>query len=59
MSKPLIIKFLVTVLRELWCCVGRRVKHEQLVLSNELKVELPPRKIWKADVSTVSPSSER
>ena len=31
-----------------------------LVLSNELiKVELPQRKIWKADVSSVSPSSER
>ena len=31
-----------------------------LVLSNELiKVELPPWKIWKDDVSSVSPSSER
>ena len=31
-----------------------------LVLSNELiKVELPARKIWKADVSSVGPSSLR
>ena len=36
------------------------VFYENLVLSNELiKVELPPWKIWKADVSSVSPSSER
>ena len=36
------------------------MKHENLVLSNELiKVELLPWKIWKADVSRVSPSSER
>ena len=34
------------------------MKHENLVLSKELiKVELPPSKIWKADVSSVSPSS--
>jgi len=32
----------------------------KLVLSKELiKVELPPRKIWKADFPSVSPSSER
>ena len=32
-------KFLVQ-LKKLWCCVGARVKHENLVLSNELiKVE--------------------
>ena len=36
------------------------MKHENFVLSNELiKVELPPRKIWKADGLSVSPSSER
>jgi len=35
-------------------------KHENLVLSRELvKVELPPWKIWKADLSSVSPSSDR
>ena len=28
-------KFLVQV-KKLWCCVGARVKHENLVLSNEL-----------------------
>ena len=34
------------------------MKHENLILSNELiKVELLPRKIWKGDVSSVSPSS--
>ena len=34
--------------------------NKNLVLSNELiKVKLPPWKIWKADVSSVSPSSER
>ena len=34
--------------------------YENLVLSNELiKVELLPWKIWKADVSSVSPSSGR
>ena len=38
----------------------REIKTKTWVLSNELiKVELPPRKIWKADVSSVSPSSER
>ena len=47
-------------LKKLWCCVGGRVKRENLVLSNGLiKFELPPRMIWKADVSSVSPSSER
>ena len=36
------------------------MKHENLVLSNELiRVKLLPWKIWKADVSSVSPSSER
>ena len=36
------------------------MKHENLVLSNELiKVELPSSNTWKADVSSVSPSSER
>ena len=36
------------------------MEHENLLLSKELiKVELPPRKIWKADVSSVSPLSER
>ena len=36
------------------------MKHENLVLSKELiKVELLSCKIWKADVSSVSPSSER
>ena len=35
------------------------VHNKNLVLSNELiKVELPLWKIWKADVSSVSPSSE-
>ena len=35
-------------------------QYKNLVLSNELiKVKLPPLKIWKADVSSVSPSSER
>ena len=34
--------------------------NKNLVLSNELiKVELPPWKIYKADVSSVSPSSQR
>ena len=34
--------------------------YKNLVLSNELiKVKLPPWKIWKADVSSVSPSLER
>ena len=34
--------------------------HENLVLSNKLiKAELPPWKIWKADVSSVSSSLER
>ena len=33
---------------------------KNLVLSNELiKVKLPPRKIWKADLSSVRPSSDR
>ena len=36
------------------------MKHENLVLSNEfIKVELPSSNTWKADVSSVSPSSER
>ena len=36
------------------------MKQENLVLSNVLiKVELPPTTIWKADVSSVSPSPER
>ena len=36
------------------------MKHENLVLSNELKkVELPPRKIWTVGASSVSPSTER
>ena len=36
------------------------MKHENLVLSNELiKVQLPPSKIRKAYVSSVSPSLER
>ena len=44
----------------MWCCVDGRVKYENLVLSNELiKVELPPRKIWKADFWSVSPTLER
>ena len=34
------------------------MEHGNLVLSNELiKIELPPCKIWKADVSSVSASS--
>ena len=34
------------------------MKYENLVLSNDLiNLELPPRKIWKAAVSSVSPSS--
>ena len=46
-------------LKKLWCCVGGRLK-QKFILSNELiKVEWPPWKIWKADVSSVSPSSER
>ena len=33
--------------------------NEKLVLPTELiKVELPPWKIWKANVSNISPSSE-
>ena len=36
------------------------MKHENLVLSEELiRVDLPPSKIWKADVWSVSPSSGR
>ena len=36
------------------------MRYENWVLLNELiKVELPPWKNWKADVSSVSPSSER
>ena len=36
------------------------MKQENLVLSNVLiKVELPPKTIWKADVSSFSPLSER
>ena len=36
------------------------MKDENLVSSNELiMVELQPEKIWKADVWSVSPSSER
>ena len=36
------------------------MKHENVVLSNELiKVELPQRKIWKTEVSSVSSWSER
>ena len=45
-----------------WEGLKDKVKHQNknLVLSNELiKVNLPPWKIWKADVSSVSPSSER
>ena len=35
------------------------MKHENLVLSNELiKVELPLRKIWKTDFSSISPQSD-
>ena len=46
-------------LKKLWCRVGGRVRHENLVLSNMwTKVKLPPSKIWKAEVSSVSPSSE-
>ena len=46
-------------LKKHWCCAGGRVKHVNLVLSNELiKVELSPWKIWKADVSSVRLSSE-
>jgi len=47
----------VNVVLQIWGLLG----HEKsLVLSNELiNVELPPWKIWKADVSSVSPSSER
>ena len=45
--------------KETWCCVGGRVKHENLLLSKELiNVDLPPWKIWKADVSSLSPLSE-
>ena len=40
--------------------VLRRWQSENLVLSNELiKSRIPPWKIWKADASSVSPSSER
>ena len=47
-------------LKKLWCCVGGGDQNKSLVLSNELiNVELPPWKIQKADVSSVSPSSER
>ena len=36
------------------------MRHENSVSSNELiKVELPGSMIWKADVSSVSPLSER
>ena len=38
-------------LKKLWCCVGERVKHEKRVDKD--------RKIWKADVSSASPSLER
>ena len=42
------------------CCFGERETHEKLVLSNELKkFELPPWGNKMADVSRVSPSSER
>ena len=35
------------------------MSHDNLVLSNELiTVELPPSKIWRADVSNVCPSSD-
>ena len=45
--------------KKLFCCVGGKVKYEYLVLSKELiKVKLPLWKTWKADVSSVSPSSE-
>ena len=37
------IKTNFNFLKKLWCCVGGRVRHEDLVLSNELiKVEFPP-----------------
>ena len=47
------LKKLVENLR---CCVGGRVTYENLALSNEfvIKVELPPSKIWKVHVSSVS-----
>ena len=60
MDKLLIIILGKRQINKLLCCVsGRRVTHENLVLSNELiKVELPLRKIWKKDFSSISPQSE-
>ena len=41
------------LLKKMWCCVGLTVERK----SDELiKVELPPRKVWKADLSSVSPT---
>ena len=41
-------------------CVGGRVSHENLVLSNKLiKVELPPWKIWKADILSAGVPGEK
>ena len=47
-------------LKKLWCCVGGEVVYKNLVLSTELIMLIGPRpEILKADVSSVSPSSER
>ena len=49
-----------TFLKKLWCCVGGDVKHKSLDLSTELiQGKLVTVQRLKADVSSVSPSSER
>ena len=46
-------------LKKLWCCLGGDVKHKIMDLSTELIGRLATVKRLTADVSSVSPSSER
>ena len=58
-AKPSLYYMAIQFLKKLWYCDGGRDQNKSLVLSNELiKVELPPWKIWKAEVSSVSPLSQ-
>ena len=43
----------------MWCCVGGELKHENLVSNKLIKVKFLPSRDNKADLSSVSPSSER
>lgn len=42
-----------------WCCVGKKVKHKNVVSKEVIRVKLPPQEVYKAGVSSITLSLQR